>query len=104
MDSIGTLVLIVASAAIGLAAVVAVVQLWRHQPVHDDQLVRAPRRQPAPSARSSPDTDESEDETVDLSAEDSTAHPGADEETTDLAEVEKTVSLKRPGRTENDPT
>lgn len=74
MDSIGTLVLIVATAAIGLAAIVAVVQLWRHQPVHEDQQTVPPPPSSVP-----------EDEvTLDF---------GADEATRDLAEIEKTTVL-----------
>ncbi len=80
MDSIGVLVLIVATAAIGLAAVIVVVQLWRHQPVHQDQHqpVHEDQHEPPPE---NPADDEA---TLDF---------GAEEETRNLDEIEKTTDL-----------
>lgn|GEM_PF-5745447 len=39
MDAVGSVVLVAVTAAIGIGALVALVQLWRRQPVYEDDLV-----------------------------------------------------------------
>lgn len=36
MEAVGSVVLVVVTAAVGIGALLALVQLWRHQPVHED--------------------------------------------------------------------
>lgn len=85
VDSVGSVVLIAVTVAVGLAFVTGVVQLWRHQPVHHDQVVTDPA-----------DHATVDEETVELTPLRADAPDDADDEDDADGELdEETVALPR---------
>lgn len=94
MESVGPVVLIVVTVAIGLAFAVGVVQLWRHQPIPDrsadEETVELPRDD-------TDDTDEPDEDSV----PDDDGEPD-EEATVELNDADDEATVELAGRSEPD--
>ena len=96
VDSVGSVVLIAVTVAVGLAFVTGVVQLWRHQPVHHDQATSGPDEDTGPDEETValPRDDEESGEEPD--GDDGSADDGsADETTVDLRGADRPPATER---------